>query len=46
MSRLVQWLFMLMSIPAFAQEVDRFNILLIHVDDLGATDLGVFGSDF
>lgn len=46
MSRLVQWLFMLMSIPAFAQEADRFNILLIHVDDLGATDLGVFGSDF
>jgi arylsulfatase A-like enzyme len=37
---------MLISIPAFAQEVDRFNILLIHVDDLGATDLGVFGSDF
>lgn len=30
----------------FSQEKEDFNILLIHVDDLGATDLGVFGSDF
>jgi arylsulfatase A-like enzyme len=35
-----------MSIPALAQEANRFNVLLIHVDDLGATDLGVFGSDY
>lgn len=30
----------------FSQKKEDFNILLIHVDDLGATDLGVFGSDF
>lgn len=34
------------SVSAFSQEKESFNILLIHVDDLGATDLGVFGSDF
>lgn len=34
------------SVSAFSQEKEGFNILLIHVDDLGAADLGVFGSDF
>ncbi|MCR9013920.1 sulfatase [Aquiflexum gelatinilyticum] len=32
---------------SFAQDADEnFNILLIHVDDLGWTDIGVLGSDF
>ncbi|MDF2159168.1 sulfatase-like hydrolase/transferase [Algoriphagus sp. CAU 1675] len=31
---------------AFSQENKKLNVLLIHVDDLGATDLGIFGSDF
>jgi len=31
----------------FSQEIpENLNVILIHVDDLGATDLGVFGSDF
>ncbi|TNF43431.1 MAG: DUF4976 domain-containing protein [Cytophagales bacterium] len=34
------------SSQALAQKKEKINILLIHVDDLGATDLGVFGSDF
>jgi arylsulfatase A len=36
----------LTSLTSFAQVKKDVNILLIHVDDLGATDLGVFGSDF
>ena len=36
----------LFSLQAFSQGREKINILLIHVDDLGATDLGVFGSDF
>lgn len=36
----------LFSSLSFAQESQKLNVLLIHVDDLGATDLGVFGSDF
>lgn len=45
------WLFLLF-IPCFqavcfAQKPkEEFNILLIHVDDLGWTDIGVLGSDF
>lgn len=38
--------FIFLSVSVFSQEKEGFNILLIHVDDLGATDLGVFGSDF
>ncbi|GAB3234934.1 sulfatase [Algoriphagus aestuariicola] len=34
------------SAQSFSQNQERPNIILIHVDDLGATDLGVFGSDF
>lgn len=34
------------SFGGFAQEKQKLNVILIHVDDLGATDLGVFGSDF
>jgi arylsulfatase A-like enzyme len=30
----------------FANEKDELNIILIHVDDLGWSDIGVFGSDF
>lgn len=30
----------------FSQEKKEFNILLIHVDDLGWADIGVLGSDF
>ena len=33
-------------LPALAQELEEFNVLLIHVDDLGWADIGVFGSDF
>ncbi len=46
MNRLILFVLILLSFPAFSQEKEEFNILLIHVDDLGATDLGVFGSDF
>lgn len=46
MNRLILFVLIWMSLPAFSQEKEKFNILLIHVDDLGATDLGVFGSDF
>lgn len=31
---------------SFSQEKEKLNVILIHVDDLGATDLAVFGSDF
>ncbi len=30
----------------FAQTQEEFNVLLIHVDDLGWADIGVSGSDF
>lgn len=46
MKRLIIWLLIVVSSSSFAQEKNSFNILLIHVDDLGAADLGVFGSDF
>lgn len=36
----------LFCFPSLAQKKEKLNILFIHVDDLGATDLGVFGSDF
>ena len=36
----------LFSSLSFSQENKKLNVILIHVDDLGATDLGVFGSDF
>ncbi|MBN7811565.1 sulfatase [Algoriphagus sp. H41] len=35
-----------LALPAFSQKQEKPNIILIHVDDLGATDLAVFGSDF
>jgi len=31
---------------SFGQAKDEFNVLLIHVDDLGWADIGVLGSDF
>ena len=31
---------------SFGQAKEEFNVLLIHVDDLGWADIGVFGSDF
>lgn len=34
------------SIISFGQSKEDFNILLIHVDDLGWADIGVLGSDF
>jgi arylsulfatase A len=34
------------TFQSFPQDKERLNVILIHVDDLGATDLGVFGSDF
>lgn len=46
MKRMMLFLLLFVSGSAFSQEKNAFNILLIHVDDLGATDLGVFGSDF
>ena len=30
----------------YAQDKEEFNVLLIHVDDLGWADIGVLGSDF
>jgi arylsulfatase A len=36
----------LLSVSSFSQKKESLNILLIHVDDLGASDLRVFGSDF
>ncbi|GAA0880620.1 sulfatase [Algoriphagus jejuensis] len=35
-----------LSSQSFSQKQAKPNVILIHVDDLGATDLGVFGSDF
>ncbi len=46
MKKLILVLLIFLSVSAFSQEKEKLNILLIHVDDLGATDLGVFGSDF
>jgi arylsulfatase A len=46
MKTLILCFLIILSVSAFSQEKEPFNILLIHVDDLGATDLGVFGSDF
>lgn len=34
------------SIISFGQSKEEFNVLLIHVDDLGWADIGVLGSDF
>ena len=31
---------------SFGQSKEEFNVLLIHVDDLGWADIGVLGSDF
>ena len=45
-NKLILCTLIFLSFSAFSQEKKEFNILLIHVDDLGATDLGVFGSDF
>lgn len=45
-NKLILCTLIFLSFSAFSQEKEDFNILLIHVDDLGATDLGVFGSDF
>ena len=47
MKKLILASLILLSVSVFAQQRKKgLNILLIHVDDLGATDLGVFGSDF
>jgi arylsulfatase A-like enzyme len=35
-----------MSYPIFGQKTHEFNVLIIHVDDLGWADIGVLGSDF
>ena len=35
-----------MSYPIFGQKTQEFNVLIIHVDDLGWADIGVLGSDF
>jgi arylsulfatase A-like enzyme len=32
--------------PIFGQNTQDFNVLIIHVDDLGWADIGVLGSDF
>ena len=45
-NKLILCTLIFLSFSALSQEKKEFNILLIHVDDLGATDLGVFGSDF
>lgn len=45
-NKLILCTLIFLPFSAFSQEKKEFNILLIHVDDLGATDLGVFGSDF
>lgn len=34
------------GLSGYSQEKKDINVILIHVDDLGATDLGVFGSDY
>lgn len=39
-------LFFLLPFVSDAQVPEDFNVLLIHVDDLGRMDLGVYGSDF
>ena len=36
----------LSCLSGFSQEKKDINVILIHVDDLGATDLGAFGSDY
>lgn len=36
----------LSGLAGFSQGKKDINVILIHVDDLGATDLGVFGSDY
>jgi arylsulfatase A-like enzyme len=46
MNKLILCTLIFLSTSVFAQESRKLNILLIHVDDLGATDLSVFGSDF
>lgn len=46
MNKLILCSLIFLSTSVFSQENKELNILLIHVDDLGATDLGVFGSDF
>ena len=35
-----------MSCSTFGQSTPEFNVLFIHVDDLGWADIGVLGSDF
>ncbi|WP_035463643.1 sulfatase [Algoriphagus vanfongensis] len=53
LKRLVVFVFVGLSLKGNAQDGSKtikssedLNIVLIHVDDLGWTDLGVFGSDF
>lgn len=43
---IIMSLLLSVSLTGFSQVKKQVNVLLIHVDDLGATDLGVFGSDF
>ena len=46
MKRILVFFLLCASFSAFSQKKKSVNVLLIHVDDLGATDLGVFGSDY
>ncbi|MBC6367025.1 sulfatase [Algoriphagus sp. AK58] len=47
MRAFILWsILILFSLTGFSQEKTKLNVILIHVDDLGATDLGAFGSDF
>ena len=47
MKRLFLFMVLILScLSGFSQEKKDINVILIHVDDLGATDLGAFGSDY
>jgi arylsulfatase A-like enzyme len=35
-----------MNYPIFGQKTEEFNVLIIHVDDLGWADIGILGSDY
>ena len=47
MKRLFLFMVLILScLSGFSQGKKDINVILIHVDDLGATDLGAFGSDY